>query len=432
MRASCVINQTEIMKEVQLSHVWEYQLFDAKDLRSSKGELIRILDQGVLNVNSGPDFIDAQIYVDGLLMVGDVEIHIKSSDYLKHGHRTDAAYGKMILHVVYEEDVHLPFLNCPTVELKGRVPLQYLRHVQPTSKLDIYCRSLWRNDTAEKFKVEMERTWRERLLKNRQAHLDLIRRFYPYDVKLLYQLLFRVFGQPVNQDAMELLFARIPFEKMMGRLSIMDWEAVLLGVGGFLTALAEDVYIIQLRERYRILKMRFALEEIPASLWRFSRMRPANFPPVRLIQLAQLCALLPNSLEHLKKRNVAEALQWLHELDIQTSLFWQEPRVLQGYTIKASYQLLSKQMKASVFANAFIPYFIALEEDTQLELLIESVSRSLAKLPAETNHVILQWNRLLPSITSMADTQMILAQYKLKCIHQKCMDCLVGISVCKD
>ncbi len=103
MRASCVINQTEIMKEVQLSHVWEYQLFDAKDLRSSKGELIRILDQGVLNVNSGPDFIDAQIYVDGLLMVGDVEIHIKSSDYLRHGHRTDAAYGKLILHVVYEE-----------------------------------------------------------------------------------------------------------------------------------------------------------------------------------------------------------------------------------------------------------------------------------------------------------------------------------------
>jgi hypothetical protein len=257
----------------------------------------------------------------------------------------------------------------------------------------------------------MERTWRERLLKNRQAHLDLIRRFYPYDVKLLYQLLFRVFGQPVNQDAMELLFARIPFEKMMGRLSIMDWEAVLLGVGGFLTALAEDVYIIQLRERYRILKMRFGLEEIPTSLWRFSRMRPANFPPVRLIQLAQLCALLPNSLEHLKKRNVSEALQWLHELDIQTSLFWQEPRVLQGYTIKASYQLLSKQMKASVFANAFVPYFIALEEDTQLELLIEYVSRSLAKLPAETNHVILQWNRLLPSITSMADTQMILAQY---------------------
>jgi hypothetical protein len=113
-------------------------------------------------------------------------------------------------------------------------------------------------------------------------------------------------------------------------------------------------------------------------------------------------------------------------------MFWQEPRVLQGYTIKASYQLLSKQMKASIFANAFVPYFVALEDDSQMGLLIESIARSLTTLPAETNHITLQWNTLFKSIVSMADTQMILAQYKSKCIHQKCIDCLVGISVCKD
>ncbi len=420
------------MKEIQLSHVWEYQLFDTKEFKSINGESIRILEQGVLNVNAGPDFIDAQIYIDGLLMVGDIEIHIKSSDFLKHGHQTDLAYSKMILHVVYENDVHLPFLKCPTVELKGRVPLQYLRHVQVNKNSLITCKSLWNKETKELLKIEMERTWRSRLLKNRIIHLDILKEYYPFDVKLLYLLLFRVFGQPVNQDAMEILFQRIPFEKMIGRLSVMDWEAVLLGVSGFLNAPMDDVYLIQLRDRFRILKIRFDLEEIKLSLWRFSRMRPANFPPIRLIQLAQLCALLPNSLEHLKKRQVANALDWLNELEIQTSMFWQEPRNLQGYSIKASHKLLSKQMKASIFANAFVPYFIALEEEEALGILIESISRSLRKLPAESNHIVLQWNKIFCSIHSMADTQMLLAQYKSKCVPQQCMDCLVGLSVCKD
>lgn len=420
------------MKEIQLSHVWEYQLFDIKDLKSTNGESIRILDQGVLNVNAGPDFIDAQIYIDGLLMVGDIEIHIKSSDFLKHGHKSDLAYGKMILHVVYENDIHLPFLKCPTLELTGRVPLQYLRNVKVSNNSNISCKPLWRKDTLDLMRVEMRRSWRDRLLSNRTNHKLILQDCYPFDVKLLYLLLFRVFGQPVNQDAMELLFERIPLEKMTGRLSVMDWEAVLLGMSGFLGAAMNDVYLIQLRDRFRILKNRFDLEEIRISLWRFSRMRPANFPPIRLIQLAQLSALLPNSLEHLKNRRVDDALKWLNDLEIQTSMFWHEPRILQGYSIKTSYKLLSKQMKASIFANAFVPYFIALEKEEEIDVLIESVAKSLSKLPAESNHIVLQWNQIFPTIHSMAETQMLLAQYKSKCVHQQCMNCMVGLSVCKD
>lgn len=420
------------MKEIQLSHVWEYQLFDIKDLKSTNGESIRILDQGVLNVNAGPDFIDAQIYIDGLLMVGDIEIHIKSSDFLKHGHLSDLAYGKMILHVVYENDIHLPFLKCPTLELTGRVPLQYLRNVKVSNNSNISCKPLWRKDTLDLMRVEMRRSWRDRLLSNRTNHKLILQDCYPFDVKLLYLLLFRVFGQPVNQDAMELLFERIPLEKMTGRLSVMDWEAVLLGMSGFLGAAMNDVYLIQLRDRFRILKNRFDLEEIRISLWRFSRMRPANFPPIRLIQLAQLSALLPNSLEHLKNRRVDDALKWLNDLEIQTSMFWHEPRILQGYSIKTSYKLLSKQMKASIFANAFVPYFIALEKEEEIDVLIESVAKSLSKLPAESNHIVLQWNQIFPTIHSMAETQMLLAQYKSKCVHQQCMNCMVGLSVCKD
>lgn len=426
----CVIKERNRMKELQLSHVWEYQLFDQNELLAINGERIQIIDQGTLNLNSGPDFIDAQIYIDGILMIGDVEIHIKTSDYLKHKHQRDASYNKLILHVVYEEDIQLPFLKCPTVELKGRVPLHYLRNVPRQQNNSIRCKALWNSNTPVLFRTEANKTWVERLHHNAKQNEKALQHFYPFSVKLLYQLMFRVFGQPVNQDIMEVLFEKLPFERMLGRLSVMDWEAILLGCGGFLKQPSEDLYILQLRDRYRILQIRFSLEEIPIALWRFSRMRPANFPPTRLIQLSQLCAMLPNSFELLKLKDVKGAFKWIEELKLPSSLFWQETRILNAYHIKTSAQLLSKQMKSSLFANAFIPYLLALEKDTSRADLIDEIREILESLPAESNRITLQWNGLWPEMRTMADSQMLLAQFKMKCQPQKCLDCLVGVSVC--
>jgi hypothetical protein len=231
---------------------------------------------------------------------------------------------------------------------------------------------------------------------------------------------------------MEIVFGKIPFEKMLGRLSVLDWEAVLLGVSGFLQGSTDDLYIIQLRERFRILKMRFSLEEIPVSLWRFSRMRPANFPPVRLIQLAQLFAFLPNSLQQVGSRQIEQAFVWLNELDIHSSAFWIDARVINGYTIKSSHKLLSKQMKAVIFANAFVPYILAMANEEEVPMLLVSVLNTLHKLPAESNSITQKWNLLFPNIDTMAFSQMIIAQYKMKCMEKACMSCLVGISVCRD
>ena len=276
------------MKEEFLYYIWENRLTD-KDLKSTDNEAVDIVATGYRNTDSGPDYLEARIQIGDKLWAGHVEIHVKASDWNRHGHQKDKAYQNVILHVVYENDAKVN--DIPTLELKGHFNeslfAQYQKLIasktwipceKNISQVLVFTRLSWLDRMAVE-RLESKASTVTKLLKSNQFDWE----------DALYKLLMRYFGLKVNNEAFEYLANILPFKTLLKHAdNLLQVEAMLMGCAGFLDDDFTEEYPLLLKREFTVMRAKFNLLTMPAERWKFMRMRPSNFPTIRLAQMAQL------------------------------------------------------------------------------------------------------------------------------------------------
>lgn len=274
--------------EKLLQFIWQFQYFNQCQLQTTEGEDIVLLQPGQLNKNQGPDFVNARIKIGKTILAGSVELHIKTSDWYKHRHDEDENYRNVILHVVYHND-NTGF-KLPVLELMPRVPkiIQERYDSLMNNSAYIACEkslSLVKQITWTSWK---ERLLAERLTRKSSSIFELLQQNNFNWEEAFWWMLTRTFGGKVNADAFQSLAMTVPFTVLVRhKSSIHQLEALLLGQAGTLHEKLEDSYAIMLYKEYKFLSKKYMLHPIQLPI-HLLRMRPGNFPTIRLAQLAML------------------------------------------------------------------------------------------------------------------------------------------------
>lgn len=314
------------MNEAFLHAVWKYRLLARQDFTGTQGEAIRILSAGEHNPDSGPDFFNARVMIDGLLMAGNVEIHVHTSDWLRHRHQHDAAYNNLVLHVVYEHDANLgqnQQFRVPVLELKPLVSgslIAAYRQLE-ASKLTIPCGRSMASVPAIHLRAWFDRLGVSRL----ERKASYIRHLFAYTgndyAETLHIVLLRNFGFKINHEAFELLAKSLPYT-LLRRYSDdpLRLEALLFGAAGLLDEPMQDHYPQLLQNEFEVLRHKHRLIPLAPEIWKFSKTRPVNFPTIRLSQLASLIGRNGSLYHLLEEQPTVERLRRFFSVD--THPYW--------------------------------------------------------------------------------------------------------------
>lgn len=422
------------MREDFLHFLWRYQRFTWGALTTTAGESVAVLHPGEANLHGGPDFLNARVRIDGTLWAGHVEIHIRSSDWKAHGHDTDPAYDNVILHVVLEEDQPLLRANgevIPCLELQGRIPAgmqtAYFRLLQHRSWIP--CQAQWK-DVNELCKlVWLERMSIERLEQHTQRLQAVLERYSQDWDQAFYCALARNLGHPANADAFEELAHRTHLRLMLRKRHHPEQvEALLFGQAGMLEDDFEEDYPKRLQQEYRFLKQQHGLTPMKKSIWKFMRMRPANFPTIRIAQLARLI-LQGNDLFD-KAMSAMSIEEWERMFELKVSQYWRthytfgQPSVPQDKT-------LGKTAVHTLLINTVAPFLFLYGAMHQNATYLDRALRLLQELPPEDNHIIREWAALEIHPQNAAQSQGLLYLKNRYCDAFKCLDCAIGHDILK-
>lgn len=422
------------MNEYFLHYVWYYNAFDNQTLTTIDGEPLQIVSKGTPHGNSGQDFFNARIQIGQELWIGNVEIHVNSSDWEKHQHHKDAAYNNTILHVVYNHDKEVFAQNgnrLETLELKSRIPIVQLQKFEALHQNleQIPCTSHQPAVFHIQITTQLHKALVQRMKKKSDRILELSNDLKKDWHSVFYITVARYLGFKINTDAMEML-ARITPNKLLAqnRDKILRMEALLFGQAGMLQANNKDEYFKKLKKEYAFLKKKYNLEPMLPQAWKFGRLRPANFPTLRIAQLAQIA--LHN--EHLFSIMLEESdpKKMMEYFNISASEYWNTHF---RFDLESAFSVkkLGKSGREGLVMNAVAPVLFAYAEYHNNEALKEKALDLLDHLPPEKNRI----TELYHSNGIKADTayisQALLGQYYDFCEPRKCLDCAVGIKILK-
>lgn len=419
-----------ITNEDILHFVWKTRQFNQNNLTTTNQETIRIISPGWHNHDQGPDFINAKIVIGNTIWAGNVEIHIKSSDWLHHGHQHDPNYRNVILHVVYEHDQEIEHLiGCPTLQLKGRIPrmvLQKYACLQESSN-DIVCGPYLNREIRSYFSLFWDswiiERW-QRKIKEKQKFNDIIKN----DWQHLFQIfLFDSFGFGIHKSNMELLGLSIPPKVLSNHKdNLLQLEAILFGMAGFLNEDAVDSYQLRLIKEFEFLKSKWKLNP-PTIQWKFSRTRPANFPTIRL---AQLAALYHSSQGLLSIVNNPEKIyKNIFELfSFKVSAYWQQHYHFgKKFGQNKNFQFkLSADSAGKIISNALLPFLFYYADQLNMPELKESLLTIPEKIKPEKNKITAKWLSLGVANQNQLHSQSLMELYNNYCVHKKCTSCKIG------
>jgi hypothetical protein len=419
--------------EVFLHYIWKLKLFNFKALRTIEDEKIELVNVGTHNHDTGPDFSNARIRIDGTLWAGSVEIHKKSSDWLVHQHQKDEAYNNTILHVVYEHDQNIYRIDgtaIPTVVLKNKIPDQYLQRYWElsVSKQKIPCEYRF-------FAVPtvLKNLWLERLVVERLEDKTLEIRNGLEQTKnnweeTFYQFLARNFGAKQNSTAFEALAKSLPLIVLSKhKNNLFQLEALLLGQAGFLskseTQKTSDTYWLELQKEYTFLAKKYQLISLKASSWQFGRMRPANFPTIRL---AQFAVLIHQSTHLFSKILVEPNVNDLRKMFlIQLEGYWMNHYRLGEESPKRKKSLGGGTIDL-ILINTIAPFLFIYGDYKGIEAYKERAIQLLQIIQPEQNSIIANWQNLGMVPNSAHDTQGLLQLKKKYCDSKRCLSCSIG------
>lgn len=417
------------MTEAFLHFVWSQQLFNADNLFAVSGETIRVVKTGWHNHDAGPDFFQAQIQIDNTLWAGHVEIHIRSSDWNRHGHTADPLYRNCILHVVWEHDVSV--CGCDgqpliTLELKGRMDERILHNYEQLmeQRQELPCSSY-----LPAVDTRLKRMWLERMAIERLEHrtttieLELSANAGHWEVTFFHKLA-RNFGFLVNADPMERLARSIPYSLLVRtRGNLLTLEALLFGQAGFLSEDLRDDHMVLLRDEYRYQSQLHKLSPLVNPGWKWMRLRPANFPAVRLAQLASLIHHVSPLFHRISAVQNWQEILALFSFDV--SLYWQhhvQPGIVAGRPV---FRMGEDSIRLIVI-NTLVPFMFARGRQTGDYALCEKALDIWDSLGPESNRIIRMWERHAYVAHNATASQALLHLYHHYCSVKKCLHCGIG------
>lgn len=413
------------MKEQFLHYVWQYHRFNHQHLQTTQGESIQILDYGWLNPNDGPDFLNAKVLIDNVLWVGHVEIHLQTSDWLKHHHDKNAHYNNVILHVVYRHDQEILHLPIPTLELNGLIPKsiydKYLSLVESPSLLP--CQHLIHDIEPHLIEMFLQRLSVERL-EGKVAKIDALLQNHQYDFEqVAFIWLSRYFGIGSNADAFQELSTQIPIQWCYKiRHQPNSITALLMGKAGFLQQLQTDEeYLKDLKSTYEYLRHKWQIKTLEPQWWKWKMGRPASFPTLKLAQLSQLIQMNSSLFELiLQPEELANAI-----LGIQLDSFWDDHYLLNKTSVHRE-KSISTHFSQRIVINVCIPMMIAYGRHIDDVNWVQKGLDILESLPAEHNNITQMMQKSGLKNEHAMDSQALLHLKNEYCDLKNCLKCQIG------
>lgn len=411
------------MNEQFLYYIWENRLV-SNDLQTTDGETIGIVATGYRNTDSGPDFLEAKVQIGDKLWAGHVEIHVKTSDWNRHGHQNDKGYQNVILHVVYDNDTRVN--SIPILELKGRFAetlfANYQRFVgskswipceTSLSRVPPFTRLAW----LDRMAVERLEAKANNIGKTLEAnHFDW--------EDTLYKLLMRHIGLKVNNEAFETLACILPFKTLLKHAdNLAQVEAMLFGCAGFLEGDFSEEHPRLLKREFGVMRAKFNLVPMPAERWKFMRMRPANFPTVRLAQMSQLIhrhGCLFAKVREAKSAEEAKAL-----FDVEATGYWQT-HWRPGTASEPKHKHLGRATADLLTINAVAPLLFCFGRLHKDEAICETAIRFLEDLEAEDNAIVRRFAECGAKPENALQSQALLHLHNMYCRRKRCLECRIG------
>ena len=425
-----------MIKEDFLHYLWRLKRFPITNLKTTEGEPIQIINVGEHNTHAGPDFTNARIKIGTTLWAGNVEIHILSSEWIRHQHEKDKAYDNVILHVVLEEDQPIFRQNgerIPCLELKKMIPPKLSKMYLKLLNNEYWIPCQHQFATVPQITKNI---WLDRLLVERLEHkIKLITQSlennrYDWETSF-HQQLARNFGVVVNMDPFELLAKSIPLNILAKhKNNLLQIEALLFGQAGMLEKSFVDDYPKKLQKEYLFLQKKCQLKSLRSESWKLLRMRPANFPTIRIAQFAYLF-FQSNHLfsKILAAKNVKELE---HMFVVKVSPYWHTHYIFDKISPKRK-KTLGKSMIHLLIINTIVPFLFAYGKHKAAENYVDKAMQLLEELPPEKNNQITKWKNLGLEPTSAYQTQALLELKKKYCAEHRCLSCAVGhVVLCGD
>ena len=392
-----------------------------------------IFKQGFHNHNSGPDFGDARIQIEDQLWAGNVEIHIRSSDWIRHGHQNDEAYRNVILHVVYEHDKEITDPNnepIPTLVLKGLFDeYQYWRYEQLVGTHDVI-------PCAEQFPAIdnfLKESMLERILVERlEAKARQILNIWEDNNKdwntTFYQWMARGFGLKVNAEPMLMLARNLP-QSILGKHkdSLFQLEALLFGVAGFLKE-PDDEYSLQLSKEFEFLATKYQLPVLDYAMWKYSRLRPPSFPDVRIGQFAALIHRSENLFSKILGTGSLKVLSQL--LSDSPAVYWRE-HFRFGVEHTRSKAGMGEKFQQVLIINVIVPFLFIYGKIKDEPFYRQRAMDLLDQLPGEDNRITRIYRELGLRVPTAFSSQAVIQWYNEYCSPKKCLNCSLGIHLLK-
>lgn len=409
-----------------LHFIWQYQYYNQTCLTTSKGEPVQVIYPGQYNRDQGPDFSNAKIKIAGTTWAGTVELHINSSDWKKHGHDADANYRTVILHVVWEDDKTASTANeIPVLVLGGRVPAILLQRYNSLMLSDsfIACQHSISGIRDISWNSWKDRVLVERILRKAKAVEQYLQQNNYHWEETFWWLLARNFGIKVNADAFEEMARSIPLTVLAKNKSqIHQLEALLFGQAGLLKGSFDEDYPILLQSEYKFLQRKYNIQPIATPL-HFLRMRPGNFPTIRLAQLAMLIYGSSHLFSKIKDAaSLEEIKNWLNCI---ANDYW---HYHYRFDEAAAYRQknLGKSMVDNIIINTVVPVLFAYGHYHQEQQYKDKALQWLEQLEAENNHIIRGFGKLGIKCKSAYDSQGLIELKTQYCDSKRCLDCGVG------
>ena len=418
--------------EQLLHYVWKHKIFPLKELKTTTGQQVEVIDTGLANTDAGPDFFNAKLKLDGVLWIGNIEIHERSSDWFKHGHHADAGYNSVILHIASEIDTEISRSNgerIPQIQLicPEAVRTNYKELLETDSyppcyriipSLPPFTAHSWMT-ALQMERLEQKATLLNERLKRCQGNWE----------DAFFITLARNFGFGLNGDAFETWAHQLPFRAVdKHRNDLFQIEAIFFGQAGILEDSDGDGYYLRLKKEYTYLQHKFGLIPMDASLWRFLRLRPANFPHIRI---AQLACLYHRAYGLLSRIMETETLQGVRDiLKGGTSEYW-----LTHYTFGGSSpsrpKTLSNTSLDLLIINTVVTFLYAYGLHKGNRVLCARAGSFLEELKAENNYITRMWEQCGMKASNAADSQALIQLKKEYCDKKKCLYCRIGYEYLK-
>ena len=417
------------MQENFLHYLWRTRRIDTSNLQTTNGEKLEIQDFGEHNTNAGPDFLNATVRIGDMTWAGNIEMHVKSSEWLVHGHQHDAAYKNVILHVVYEEDTAIGEPKIPCLELKNLIPQGIYKKYWALLHNETWIPCQYQFFTVPNLTKLMwfDRLLIERLEKKTEAIAVALERNKNDWEETFYQFVTRNFGVAVNAEPMEWLARSLPHLTLAKhKNNLFQLEALIFGQSGLMEKEFKDEYPNILKKEHAFLSHKHKLKPINGTAWKFSRMRPAAFPTIRLAQLADL---VHQSTHLFSKVLEIETIADIENLfSVKTSAYWSNHYVFDTPSVTTK-KTMGRDTIDLIIINTIVPFLFYYGKTRQEDRFKDRAFQFLDDLKAENNSITEGWQNLGEIPKTAFQTQALIQLKKEYCDKKRCLECAIGNAI---